>query len=439
MSRHSGVVAGILLLGMIVMCLVSDMIGRDTPVGKTILLIGGACGWAAGISLLGRVRRMQQVFISFLLITGLVLIAFAYTKTGTVQWGRILTVNAGLLSMIISVGFLKIIAARDFEFAGLLPEGRQPFRDTILTVAVFGSFINISAPILVADRLSQNRALTRFQAATLTKTFSACSAWSPFFGSMAVVLTYVEDMRLLLMMLFGFPFAIACTLYVYYVPLLTRSPHVDKFRGYPLKFQSLWIPAALACIVMALTWFFPTLSILTVIALGSLILTSVALVWQESIRETFVELANYVTTKFSDSANELVLFLAAGVLAVGLAAMADLGYLVLPIKEFDAFTASALLAAMIGISMIGIHPIVQIAGLTSVLLAANPDPQLLALTYLFAWSLGTTASPLSGTHLVMQGRYGIPSWKGATGNWPFVLVMYPIGVLVLYLMQELVL
>jgi len=371
LSRSSGVIAGILLLGMIVMCLVSDILGRDTSIGKTLFLFGGVCGWAAGISLLGRVRRMQQVFISFLLITGLALIAYAYTKTGTVQWGRMLTVNAGLLSMIISVGFLKIIAARDFEFTGLLPEGRRPFRDTILTVAVFGSFINISAPILVADRLSQNRDLTRFQAATLTKTFAACSAWSPFFGSMAVVLTYVEDMRLVLMMLFGSPFAIACTLYVYFVPLVTRSPHVDTFRGYPLKFQSLWIPAALACIVMALTWFWPALSILTV--------------------------------------------------------------------EFDAFTASALLAAMIGISMIGIHPIVQIAGLTSVLLASNPDPQLLALTYLFAWSLGTTASPLSGTHLVMQGRYGIPSWQGATGNWPFVLVMYPVAVLILYLMQELVL
>jgi hypothetical protein len=28
---------------------------------------------------------------------------------------------------------------------------------------------------------------------------------------------------------------------------------------------------------------------------------------------------------------------------------------------------------------------------------------------------------------VFQGRYGIPSWKAAVANWPYVLVMYVIS------------
>jgi len=49
-------------------------------------------------------------------------------------------------------------------------------------------------------------------------------------------------------------------------------------------------------------------------------------------------------------------------------------------------------------------------------------------TYLFAWNLGTCSSPLSGTHLVFQGRYGIPSWKAAVWNWPYAIVMWLIAV-----------
>ena len=130
-----------------------------------------------------------------------------------------------------------------------------------------------------------------------------------------------------------------------------------------------------------------------------------------------------------------MLFLGAGVLAVGLVSLIDLGQVSLPITFFDATIATVLLAVMIMISMLGIHPIVQVAGFVPLLLVVDPDPQLLALTFMFAWGLGTSASPLSGTHLVMQGRYGIPSWKGAIHNLPFVAVMYFVSVGLIFLMQ----
>ena len=70
------------------------------------------------------------------------------------------------------------------------------------------------------------------------------------------------------------------------------------------------------------------------------------------------------------------------------------------------------------------------------ILTLDPDPNLLAITYLLGWNLGTCCSPLSGTHLVFQGRYDIPSWKAAMWNWPYALIMYGFAVIWLQLLEE---
>jgi hypothetical protein len=76
----------------------------------------------------------------------------------------------------------------------------------------------------------------------------------------------------------------------------------------------------------------------------------------------------------------------------------------------------------------GIHPVIQISVITPLLLPIDPDPELLAMTYLFAWALGNAASPLSGTHLMLQGRYNIPAWRLAVQNWPYVIPMYFVAI-----------
>ena len=81
----------------------------------------------------------------------------------------------------------------------------------------------------------------------------------------------------------------------------------------------------------------------------------------------------------------------------------------------------------------GIHPIIQIVAFTPLILTSGPNPELLGITYLFSWALGTCGSPLSGTNLVMQGRFGIVAWRGAMQNWPFIAVMYGFACMILLL------
>ena len=164
-----------------------------------------------------------------------------------------------------------------------------------------------------------------------------------------------------------------------------------------------------------------------IIALSGLLITTITLIVRKRTRGATHELRQHVEQHLPKSINELALFLAAGVLAVGIDSVLKTGAITLPINSFDVYTAIQLLGILILVAACGVHPVIMISGFTPLVMTLNPDQNLLALTYMFSWSLGVIASPLSGTHLVIQGRYSIPSWRLAIGNWGFAFTMYIIA------------
>jgi hypothetical protein len=135
--------------------------------------------------------------------------------------------------------------------------------------------------------------------------------------------------------------------------------------------------------------------------------------------------------------NELCLFLAAGVLAGGISALIQHGVFANPFIQFDSVTAAQVLAIMLLCAFFGIHPIIMISSFAPMIMTLNPDPNLAAVTFLFAWNLGTCSNPLSGTNLVFQGRYAIPGWKLAFWNWPYAIVMLALGAIWLQVVAKL--
>lgn len=121
--------------------------------------------------------------------------------------------------------------------------------------------------------------------------------------------------------------------------------------------------------------------------------------------------------------SELSLFLAAGVLAVGLTeALASLGGWT-PFEVLNANTATLTLVVVIALAALGLHPVISIATIGASLAPLDPDPNLLATVFLMDWGVGVTASPLSGIHLILQGRYHLAAARLALGNWLYVLTM----------------
>jgi hypothetical protein len=172
------------------------------------------------------------------------------------------------------------------------------------------------------------------------------------------------------------------------------------------------------------------------IAISALLVTASVLVIRHGTAGSITRLQTYVINGLPKIVNELCLFLAAGILAGGISTLIQYGVFANPFNQFDATTAAQVLAVMLLCAFCGIHPIIMISGFAPMLMTLNPDPNLLAVTFLFAWHLGTCSNPLSGTNLVFQGRYGIPGWKIAFWNWPYAIVMFVVGALWLQVMAR---
>ena len=398
--------------------------------------LAGVASWLAALLLFNNASRILQVQVGILLAIGLILIFYAADQGVEINLLKVISSNSGLLSMIAAVGFLRLVAISDTDKETRLPVGRRSYLHTLLGVNVLSTIINISAPMLIADRIHQQRPLQRFTSQSITRVFCGCASWSPFFGAMAVVLTYVSQAKLLWIVLAGLPFTVMGLVVVYAEARIRYPTEVDSFIGYPIHLDSLKIPFVLVICVVLGFWLLPETPVLMVIASSALLVTTLTLVIRNRASVTS-QLGDYVVNGLPRMVNELTLFLAAGVLAAGMSAIIENGVSFTQFTHFDATTSIQLLGFMLLCAVIGIHPVILISSLTPLILTLDPNPNLLAVTYLFAWNLGTCSSPLSGTNLVFQGRYDIPSWKAAIWSWPYVIVMYLIAAIWLQLIADL--
>jgi hypothetical protein len=393
----------------------------------------GLCAWSAAVLLLTRLSRAQILQIGILVVIGVVALSIGIVLDLQPEWLRLLDSNAGLLSMLAAVSFLRLVAMREKEAEIAAPHGMRAYRQTMIAVALFGAFINLSAPLLIADKISEGKKLSLFTAQSIVRAFIGGPAWSPFFAGMAVVLTYVADAHFLVIMAFGLPFAMVGLIVVMVEAQFRYPDEVKQFTGFAMTPSNLWLPGVLVIGVLVGHTFLPQASILAVIGLSALVVSTVGLCVSCGFNQARGQLQHHILHVLPKMVNELVLFLAAGVLAIGLQSLVAAAHISLPFGAgFDAPAAVILLAAMVVLSALGVHPVISIAVATPLLIPIAPDPEFLALTFVFSWSLGACASPLSGLNLTFQGRFGIPSAKLAVLNWPYVAVMFLVASLFLY-------
>ena len=127
----------------------------------------------------------------------------------------------------------------------------------------------------------------------------------------------------------------------------------------------------------------------------------------------------------------------AGVLAAGIASLVGSTGFTLDLLEFGATQASIALMIMVGLAVIGVHPVISIATAHGLLAPLAPDPNLMGITYLMTWAAGVSCSPLSGMHLGMQGRFGIDARGFLRWNGQFTLFLLAIDIVALHLFEAL--
>ena len=426
-NNKSSLSAGTALALMIVLYILSE-IWSPVPAWPAGLL-----SWAAAGLLISRLSKSQILQIGVLLCVGIAALVSGLGLGAEPQWLRLVDSNAGILSMLGAVSFLRLVTIQTGEPAEKSARGPKAFWQTMLAVALFGAFINVSAPLLIADKLSEKKKLDLFAAKSIIRAFCGGPTWSPFFAGMAVVLTFVADAKFPIIMACGLPFAILGLVLLIVGARLFHRGEVQSFQGYPITVANLWLPGVLVVCVFLGHMVLPEVSILAVIALSALAVTGISLFLSAGAKTAAKQLRLHVRTRLPQMVNELVLFLAAGVLVVGLQTLVQATEIGLPFAGgFDGVAATTLLAGIVVCSMFGLHPVISIAVATPLVLPVDPNPQLLAVTLAFSWSLGACANPLSGLNLMFQGRYDISSFKLALLNWPYVLVMFFVALILLH-------
>ncbi len=362
----------------------------------------GIAAWLAGFLLANRLAGGQRLQVIAMLVVGGAGVAWGFLATGDLPVEPLLASNQALLAMLASVSFLRLVSLPPTDYEERLPTGPHALWRTLLGVHLFGAVINLSSLVILGDRLSAHRPLSQLQALVLSRGFALAAHWSPFFAAMGIALTNAPGSQLSRLSLVGIPIA-ALALMISSLEL-TRRPEVDAFRGYPLQLGSLWVPSLLALLLLILHWWLPDVPILSLISSLAVTLTLGLLVSRHRIRGIRMFQAQ-VTQGLPRMAGELLLFLAAGILSTGISSAVTASGFVLPMQQAGALELWLLLWIMVGLSALGVHPVISISTLGGLLSPLHPDPNLLGITFLMTWAAGVSLSPFSGMHLAMRGRY----------------------------------
>ena len=399
---------------------------------ENFLIISGIIVYVSYLILFPSIKN--KTIIVVLLILSFFAFGFSYFNGYKIDFVKVFTVNQYLLTLLIGVGFLRLIATPKKDKLTQFPIGKDSFIKTYFGVHLFGSVINLSSLILVADKMYKKAPLTNTQVVLLTRAFASDAYWSPFFVAFAAAITYAPKLDTSIILLNGIVLAFFAFLITYFEVLRNKEFKLDEFRGYPLSFESLYLPFVLSLLVLITNNFHPEIKVIVLISTYSILMTLVILPIKKGFKQTFSKLNTHIIDELPKMKTELSLFLVAGMFGISISSILIGLNLDLPFKIFDWQIASILLFIFIMLAFIGIHPIITIAIIGDFLGGVNHT--LLALTFLMAWSTTVSTSPFSGLNLTIVARYNFDAKEIFRLNIFYAFKMYLICVFCLFLLSK---
>ena len=397
-----------------------------------LLIFAGILTWISFLILFNSIKNKKMILILFIL--SLIAFLISYFNGFKIDFIKVFTVNQYLLTLLIAVGFLRLIATPKKDKLSSLPKGKQSFIKTYLGVHLFGSVINLSSLILVADKMYKKAPLTNSQIILLTRAFSSDAYWSPFFVAFAAAITYAPNLNTSIILLNGITLAFLAFLITYYEVIKNKEFNMDEFRGYPLSFDSLYLPFILAVLVLITNYIYPNIKVIVLISLYSMLMSLFILPIKKGFNQAISKFKLHIMDELPKMKVEMALFLVAGMFGMAVSSILIGLNLKLPFEIFDWQIASILLLIFITLAFIGIHPIITIAIIGDFLSGVNHT--LLALTFLMAWSTTVSTSPFSGLNLTIVARYNFDAKEIFKLNIFYAFKMYFICVLCLFVLSK---
>jgi len=427
-------------------------VGVATFVSNFPVIYAGIPAWLAGGLLWRGVPARSKIQALVLFCIGAIGAYVGVMAGGGVAWNEAISSNSGLIALLAAVSFLRLITVPRSDQPLRRAHGPRSAAATLLGVHFFGAVINLPTVFLMARHMATNGRLRREQYSLLVKGFAAAAFYSPFFAAMAAALTYAPGAKFSLLLGFGLPLAGLALLLLgigiwrgrhgvskdlpidvekqcRHVPvqrfLLVRLMPVQNFgqdfEGYPMNLSSLWVPGVLAAGVLLVHTWQPALSVLGLISVLAPLVTIITLAVRQ--KPVGAEIAQHLREGLPAMRSELALFLSAGVMAAGVGSATLALDIALPFATFGGLEAAILLGGLVGVAVMGVHPVIGISLAAALVAPLDPDPSLLASTFLAAWGIGVAVSPFSALNLSMQGGFGIRASDILRWNMPFGLAL----------------
>lgn len=381
--------------------------------------------WVAVALLWRDIPRRSRIQAGVLITLGVLMLVVARVMYGAnVNWPAMLQGNVFVATMLVGVSFISLIGTQGNKRPpGKRVTGADGVLRTWLGVHFLGTILNLSTIFMVGDRLARRSPLTMPQLLALNRGLSSAALWSPFFASMAVVIALAPDVQYGQIALIGFPLAMLSGLLT--TLELRRRFDLAEIDGFSLSPRSLLMPASMAALVMLFHfWLTPSLTIVSII---TFLLPVVAVLsnLREGTRFTLRRIRQHTTTRLPAMRGEISLFLAAGLLTLGLSTLvaAAAGDEWTLFATFGMWQAMVSFAAITLSALVGLHPIIGVSVLASILNLASGEQTLFAFVALSAWAVGTSVGPLSGINLSLQGRYGISGYRMMKNNFLYAAMM----------------
>ncbi|WP_030069308.1 hypothetical protein [Halomonas alkaliantarctica] len=381
--------------------------------------------WAAVALLWRDIPRRSRIQAGVLIAIGVLMLMVARVVYGTnVNWPAMLQGNVFVVSMLVGVSFISLLGTQgNKRTPGKRVTGADGVLRTWLGVHFLGTILNLSTVFMVGDRLARRSPLTTPQLLALNRGLSSAALWSPFFASMAIVIALVPEVQYGQIALIGFPLAMLSGLLT--TLELRRRFDLAEVDGFSLSPRSLLMPAGMAALVMLFHfWLTPSLTIVSII---TFLLPAVAVLsnLKEGARYTLRRIRQHTTTRLPAMRGEISLFLAAGLLTLGLSTLvaAAAGDDWTLFATFGMWQAMVSFAAITLSALVGLHPIIGVSVLASILNLASGEQTLFAFVALSAWAVGTSVGPLSGINLSLQGRYGVSGYRMMKNNLLYAAMM----------------
>ena len=321
-------------------------------------------------------------------------------------------------------------------------------------IHVLGSILNLAGLSLFSTVVKEQKDfnLKRRVAMALIQGFTSASCWSPFYVGMIVVLVAIPTLKWSDVAPSGAMLALTLImtgwLYDRYAvrksTLPSQNPAKSELSALKIS-QAILILSLLVASVMAI---FELTGVAIPVALG-LVSPPFAIIWfaliefqphttiEDSLQSRHggtgnalavavqrgVELTGKVVGGLPSLRNEAMVFVAANILGLGVASAipaADFSSVIIQIIPWADARIFLLFAIFVVCGFIGIHPVIVILFISSVLApeALGLRDWIVGVVYLGCWGLCTMISPFSGTTLFMARETGTPAhviaWQWAS-------------------------